>query len=210
MNVPGPAPRAGPAPAAGVGLAAATLDGTAIGVPEGLVAVGDAVGDGEALALAVGLGDGLGVGGASVGGSVGATVGRGVGAGVGAAVGAAVGGSGVGVGPSTTIVPCIVVWIAQWYAYVPAAANGIGALLIPGPRNPVLKPPGASAVAVWVEGPAFCHVTVSPALTVFVDGSKTKSRIATVCAAASAAMDSGAQSAIAQRMTRAALLRAIR
>jgi hypothetical protein len=137
MSGPGPLPRSGPAPGAELGLASATLVGRLMAVGP-TVGAGLAVTDGEGLGLA--LSDGLG-GGVGVGTGVGGTVGRGVGTGVGGAV--------VGVVPRTTIVPFIVVWIEQWYANVPATANGIVLLLVPGAIGPVSNTP-VSDVAVCV------------------------------------------------------------
>ena len=77
----------------------------------------------------------FGVGGA-VGSTVGAAVGGDVGGGVGRGVAGGAVGGGVGVGAAvaawTTIDPCMVGWIEQWYAKVPATPNGIARLLAPG------------------------------------------------------------------------------
>jgi hypothetical protein len=171
------------------------------------VGVGLTVADGEGLALGDGLGTGVGV---AVGGAVGATVGGTVGGGVGRGVE----GGGVGVGAAvaaawTVMVPCIVGWIEQWYANVPAAANEIVLLLAPGAIGPVSNRPEVSDVAVCVvPSTRFCHVTVSP--TLIVAGAKLKFWIATVRLAASAAAASETLSASTAIATRPAVLRAIR
>src|SRR6266849_5853889 len=99
------------------------------GVGDGLSCTATPVGDADAVSEGAATGDALALGaavvgcavGASVGGAVGVIVGGAVGTGVGGAVGGAVG-WGV-VSAWTTIVPCMNVWMAQWYANVPAAVK---------------------------------------------------------------------------------------
>src|SRR5438105_12587413 len=147
MSGPGPLPSAASPP----GLATARLVGVA-----GIATV---VASGAGLALGIWLGGAdadattrLGVGGA-VGSTVGAAVGGDVGGGVGRGVAGGAVGGGVGVGAAvaawTTIDPCMVGWIEQWYAKVPATPNGIVRLLAPGASWPVSNA-FVSDVAVWV------------------------------------------------------------
>jgi hypothetical protein len=196
-----------------LGLATATLVGAAIDVGAD-VAVGDGLGLELGDGPGVGLGDAVGFG---VGGTVGAAVGGGVGCGVagGGEVGRAVAGGGVGEGGAvaawTVIVPCIVVWIEQWYWNVPATVNDLAELLVPGAIGPVSNTPAVSDVAVCVVlSTRFCHVTVSPAVIVSGVGVKAKPWIATVRLAASAAAASATASTSTKTTTRIAEFRAIR
>lgn len=170
---------------------------------------GSGVGAGEADADGVGLGLGAGVGGA-LGAAVGAAVGGGVGGGVGTGVGGAVGAVGTGVGgaPWTVIVPVIVGWIEQWYAYVPALANGT-VLLAPAPIGPVSNAP-VSDVAVWANPSAFCQVMRSPGAMLVFTGTNVKFRMTTVWLTPSAAPGSIATIARTRTVRRTRLLRRLR
>ena len=181
--------------------------------PTGVAVVG--LGLARLIRVGAGVGRGVGVGlalGAHVEGAVGTAVGGGVGGavgtGVGGEVGAGVGGTGVA-GPWTTMVPFIDGWIEQWYAYVPASANGMVLLVVPAAIWPVSNAP-VSDVAVWASGSAFCHVMLSPVPMIVFTGANAKFRMATVWLAPNAVFGTTATIAMTSPARRMQCLRRIR
>ena len=179
--------------------------------PTGVAVVG--LGLARLIRVGAGVGRGVGVGlalGAHVEGAVGTAVGGGVGGAVGTGVGGEVGVGGTGVaGPWTTMVPFIDGWIEQWYAYVPASANGMVLLVVPAAIWPVSNAP-VSDVAVWASGPTFCHVMLSPVPMIVFTGANAKFRMATVWLAPNPVFGTTATIAMTSPARRMQCLRRIR
>ena len=108
------------------------------------------------------------------------------------------------------MVPCIVRWIEQWYANVPATANATVLVPPPAPICPVSNPPGVSDVAVWTKGSMFRQVMPSPTLIVVVGGTNEKFWMTTFWLAACATFGRRPQSAMTIATTRTRPVRAIR
>src|SRR6478672_3628876 len=77
---------------------------------------------------------------------------------------------------STVIVPVIDEWILQWYGNDPAVEN----VAVPVPLLPIVPVSNdpSSAVAVCAVASEFDHVTVSPTVTVMLDGENANPEIA--------------------------------
>jgi hypothetical protein len=84
----------------------------------------------------------------------------------------------------TTIVPCMLAWIPQTYAYVPAVAN-VRVYVEPVASGALEAVP--SSHFTLCDGPSWLvHVTVAPAFTVRLAGAKAKFWIVTASPAAAA------------------------
>jgi hypothetical protein len=91
---------------------------------------------------------------------------------------------------STTIVPCIELWILQWYGNVPAVLNvwDTGAsgfrqssVWLSFVHVGLVSNEPSSAVAVWATSSLFVHWTESPTFTVTVAGLNAKFWTRTPC-----------------------------
>ena len=97
-------------------------------------------------------------GGAAVGGAVGA----------GSSGGGSAGGGALPSVPPTEIVPAISGWMVQKYENVPGVSNV--RWNVPPAMTKLESNMPARSVTVWGRAPVLDHVTVAPAVTVFVAG----------------------------------------
>src|ERR1700722_10951782 len=114
-------------------------------------------------------------------------------------------GTGSSVTNRTSTSPTMPRWIAQWYMYIPGAAND-QVNCFPTSRSPESNVP-SSAVTVCVRPPLFDHVIVSPGSASMAPGKKDWYSTVTGSVAASARPGASATAAAIQSATATAIAR---